>query len=361
MCHDILKTRKLFLSVFFGIVIFSAAVAWDVHTVPAAEGPKSQYTRNKVFGDDEPPPRYAHVDTSVSYKVDPNWPKRPANIVWDSVPGVAVDGQDRVWIFTRSTPPVQVYDSDGKFVRAWGEGVIRAPHHMKFDPKGMLWLADVGDNVVVQCTPEGKVLKVLGTRGEAGEDETHFNKPTDMVVTSDGDVFVTDGYLNSRVVHFDRNGKFVKAWGTRGTGPGQFSLPHAITLDSQGRLYVADRNNVRIQVFDQDGRFIDQWTNLLVPWGLWITQNDKIWVCGSSPMPWREKDGALGCPPKDQLFMKFAPSGKLLQLWTIPKGEDGLEKPGQLNWVHAIALDSQGNIYAGDIKGKRVQKFVKQR
>jgi 6-bladed beta-propeller protein len=185
--------------------------------------------------------------------------------------------------------------------------------------------------------------------------------PTDMAITPAGDVYVSDGYGNARVVHFDKNGKFVKAWGKPGTKPGEFSIPHSIAVDSKGRLYVADRNNVRIQVFDADGKFLEEWRDLLVPWGLAMTKDDELWACGSSPMPWRDEDTTLGCPPKDQVFMRFNTSGKILQVWTVPKGEDGKEKPGELNWVHAIALDSQGNLYAGDINGKRAQKFVRQR
>jgi sugar lactone lactonase YvrE len=173
-------------------------------------------------------------------------------------------------------------------------------------------------------------------------------------------VFVADGYGNARVVHFDRNGKFVKSWGKLGTEPGNFSLPHAIAVDSRGRLYVADRNNVRIQVFNQDGKFLDQWRNLVVPCAFWMTKDDELWVCGSSPMTWRADDKVLGYPPTDQLFMRFDTSGKLLQLWAAPKGEDGKERAGDLNWVHGMALDSKGNIYAVDIKGQRAQKFLLQ-
>ncbi len=274
--------------------------------------------------------------------------------------GVAVDARDNVWVLSRSNPAVQVYQPDGKFLCSWGEGLIGTGHQLKFDRQGNVWVVDVGRHVVLQCTPKGQLLRTLGTRGEPGCDERHFNKPTDVVVTPEGEVFVSDGYGNARVVHFDQDGKFVKAWGKLGTGPGEFSLPHAIAVDSRGRLYVADRNNARIQVFDQDGKFLDQWRNIIVPCAFCMTKADELWVCGSSPMTWRPEDNVLGYPPKDQLFMKFDTSGKLLQLWAAPLGEDGQERPGELNWVHGLAVDSKGNIYAVDVKGKRAQKFVRQ-
>ena len=311
------------------------------------------------------PTEYPRTNMTPWYEVAPDFFKRPAapggSPAWGEMPGIAVDDKDQVWVFTRAKPPVQVYDSRGNLVRSWGEDVIQAAHYLKIDHEGMIWVADVGKHVVMRFTPEGKLLKTLGTPGQPGCDQTHLNRPTDMAISPAGDVFVTDGYGNNRVVHFDKDGKFVKEWGKLGTGPGEFSLPHGIVMDSKGRLYVADRNNCRVQVFDQDGKFIAQWRNLLVPWGFWITKKDEIWVCGSSPMLWRKEDGALGCPPKDQVFMRFNTAGKLQQLWTIPKGEDGKEQPGELNWVHGIALDSKGNIYAGDIKGHRAQKFVRKR
>jgi DNA-binding beta-propeller fold protein YncE len=304
--------------------------------------------------------KYAHVNAAVGYAVDPSWPHRPVNVKSGATSGIAVDKQDRVYVFTREKPPIQVYDVQGNFIRSWGEDVIKSAHHLKIDPEGNVWVADVGHHTVMQFTPEGKLLRTLGTRDAPGRDHSHFNMPTDVAVTTAGDTFVSDGYGNSRVVHLDKDGKYVKEWGERGTKPGQFSIPHAISVDSKGRLYVADRNNVRVQVFDQAGKLLDVWSNVIVPWGFCVTPDDEIWVCGSSPMRWRKEDNALGCPPKDQVFMKFNPQGKLLQLWTVPKGADGLEKPGDCNWVHCIAADSKGNLYVGDINGKRAQKFVRQ-
>lgn len=301
--------------------------------------------------------KYPPVNLAIDYVVDPRWPQRPDDKQWGHVPGIAVDSSDNVYVFTRAQHPVQVFDKSGKFLRSWGKDVGMA-HHIKVDRDGNIWIADVGHHVVQKFTPDGKLLLTLGTKGMAGRDKTHFYMPTDMVVAKNGDVFVSDGYGNARIVHFDAKGTYLNEWGELGHGPGQFSTPHAIAMDSKERIYVADRNNVRIQVFDTKGKFIEEWRNLIVPWGFHVTKEDEIWVCGSSPMQWRKEDQALGCPPKDQVFMKFNSAGKLLQLFTVPKGIDGLERPGEVNWVHAIAVDSQGNLYVGDIFGRRAQKFV---
>ena len=302
--------------------------------------------------------KYPRVNVARTWAVDPRWPQRPPGLVWGHVPGIAVEARDHVYVFTRAEPPVQVYDAAGKYLRGWGTGHIKNAHHIKIDGGGHVWITDIGNHVVEKYTPEGKLLLSLGTRGKAGRDRTHFNKPTDVAVTADGDLYVSDGYGNARVVHFTKDGQYVNEWGELGSGPGQFSIPHAIAADSKGRVYVADRNNARIQVFDRKGKLLDIWGNLIVPWGFCMTKDDHLWVCGSSPMQWRKEDSALGCPPKDQIFMKFSPQGKLEQLFTLPKGLDGLERPGEVNWVHAIAVDSRGNLYLGDIIGKRAQKFV---
>src|SRR5207237_700768 len=154
---------------------------------------------------------------------------------------------------------------------------------------------------------------------------------------------------NARVVVFDKEGKYQFEWGELGHGPGQFSIAHSIATDSKGHVYVADRNNARVQVFDGKGKFLAQWRDLLVPWTFHMTKDDELWVCGSSPMRWRKEDSNLGVPPKDQVCMRFDTTGRLLQLFAIPKGLDGLERPGEVNWVHGIAFDSQGNLYLGDI------------
>lgn len=313
-------------------------------------------------------PPYPRADLAVTYEVDPNWPRDRLALAWAAVPGVAVDSEDNVYVFVRANPPVRVYDRDGRLLRTWGEGHLHTAHHLKIDAHGDIWAADIGLHVIRKFSPAGELLQTLGTPGVPGEDSRHLDQPTDMAVADDGQVFVADGYGNNRIVHFDAQGKFVKAWGSLGTGPDQFSLPHAVVLDSRQRLYVADRNNVRVQVFDPTGRLLESWQNVLVPWGFWRTYraaarpgdeaDERIWICGSSPMGWRATDEVLGCPPKDQVFMCFTPQRRLVAQWGVPMGAGPDSPPGQLDWVHCLAVDSRGAIYAGDVMGQRIQKFV---
>ncbi len=309
---------------------------------------------------------YAKQPTVTEYDPDPTWPKIPENIGrkgW--VSGLAIDDKEQVWIFKKGADPVQVYTADGKFVQSWGQGMFDNPHQLRIDHEGNIWVADFGLHVVQKFTPEGRLLLTLGVRGEKGKDETHFNMPTDMAITPNGDIFVTDGYGNRRVVHFDKNGKYIKEWGGYGTEPGKFVLPHAIVIDSKGKIYIADRNSGRIQVFDQDGNVLDVWTNLIMPWGLSITDDDEIWVCGSSPHWWL-RDGKY--PEfKDQVFMRFSTDGRLLQMWQIPLGDIGDDKnnpdvsglkPGEAVGIHCLATDSTGNLYVGEIYSERAQKFI---
>ncbi len=302
-----------------------------------------------------PNPQYPRINPAPWYEVAADWPQRAADITWAAVPGVAIDAEGNVWMFTRSAPSVQVYAADGRYLFGWGEAP--GAHGLKIDREGYVWTSDVTKHIVQKHKRDGTVLLTLGVEGEAGTDERHFFKPTDMAFASNGDLFVTDGYGNARVVHFTKDGKYLGAWGELGTADGQFSIPHAIVIDSKDRLYIADRNNARIQVYSVEGKLLDSWKHLLVPWSLLITNKDEIWVCGSSPMTW--SGALLGCPPKDQLVMKFDTNGKLLELQTFPKGNDGQEKPGELNWVHGIALDAKDNLFLGDINGKRLQKFIR--
>jgi sugar lactone lactonase YvrE len=304
-------------------------------------------------------PVYPRVNPAPWYQVEASWPSGDLKSSWAAVPGVAVDQQGRVWVFTRSKPSVQVYSTEGTPLFAWGD--MPGAHHIEIDKEGYVWTTDTQRHTVRKHEEDGTVLLTLGVDGEAGNDDDHFFKPTDVAVAGNGDIFVSDGYGNARVVHFKSDGTFVKTWGSLGTGPEHFSIAHAIAVDSKDRLYIADRNNARVQVYSAEGELLDSWQHLIIPWGLWITPDDDIWVCGPSTTHWADdpdnKGLQYGVPPTDQLVMKFNTEGKILQLTTFPMPSDKNQAPGQLNWVHCIALDPMGNLYLGDIMGKRVQKF----
>ena len=296
-------------------------------------------------------------DTVSQYVVDLTWPQKPDRFEWAQMPGVTVDARDNIYIFTRSTPGVQIYRPDGRLVDSWDVTDVTGAHYIRIGPEGNIWAANIASHVVCKYSPKGKLLLMLGEPGRAGTDESHFDKPTDMAVLPSGDIFVTDGYGNRRVMHFDAKGKCINQWGRAGTGPGQFALPHSIVADSGGRLYVADRENARIQVFDRSGKLLAVWANTVTPWGLWITKEDEIWVCGSSAFREDGSDQWIVLPPMDQVAMKLNREGQVLlrvplRKTTLPPGESG-----ELNWVHGIAFDSQGNLYLGDIQGQRAQKF----
>ena len=292
------------------------------------------------------------------YIVEATWPQKPDHFAWTQLPGVTTDHQDHIYIFTRSNPAVQVYTIDGTLLRTWNVADPNGAHFIRIGPAGNVWTANIRSHTIRKYSPEGKLLLTLGEPGQAGADRNHFDKPTDMVVLPSGDIFVSDGYGNQRIVHFDANGKYMNQWGRAGDEPGRFALPHAIVADSRGRLYVADRENARIQVFDTKGKLLAVWDDLITPWGLWMSEDDEIWVCGSSA---RKKEGTEEwevLPPPDQVVMKLNRKGKILQRITLSMTTTPPEKPGELNWVHGIAFDSEGNLYLTDIQGHRAQKFV---
>lgn len=306
---------------------------------------------------------YPKINLAPGYKVDPSWPQKPAGVSWRYVTGVAVDSADRVWVFNANDPPVQVYDAaSGAYLFGWGTGLFKKPHFIHVDAAGNVWCVDYGNHTVRKFTERGQLLLTIGTPDIPGRDETHLNAPTDVAVAPNGDLFVTDGYGNNRIVHYDKHGRFIKSWGELGIGAGDLSQPHALAIDSNGLIYVCERNNCRIQIFDQDGRSLGQWRNLINPWGIVIMPNDEIIVTGSTPARWTER-GNLGNPPHDQIIMKFDTTGRALELWAIPLCADGRWTPGATAWAHGIAADSKGNLYIGDVADNdaehRVQKFIR--
>ncbi|MHC4749472.1 MAG: NHL repeat-containing protein, partial [Planctomycetota bacterium] len=181
-------------------------------------------------------PTDQQIGAKPRYVFDPTWPQKPGHFKWAQMPGIAVDTSDHIYIFTRSQPGVQVYKTDGTLLRAWDMEGVGGAHYIRIGPGGNVWIANIENHVVQKYSPEGKLLLTLGEVGLAGNDQSHFDKPTDMAILPTGDIFVSDGYGNKRVIHFDATGKYVNQWGEAGTKPGQFALPHSIVADSKGRL-----------------------------------------------------------------------------------------------------------------------------
>jgi DNA-binding beta-propeller fold protein YncE len=271
------------------------------------------------------------------YQPVAGWPKLPDGKPLSGVTAVATDAADNVYVFHRGKQPIQVFDRDGRFLRGWGEGLIRTAHGLRIDPAGNVWVTDIGHHLVIQFDPNGKMLRTLGKKGQPGDGRDQFNKPTDVAGTPAGEFYVADGYGNSRVVKFAKDGSYLKEWGTKGTGEGQFNLPHAIVLDGQGNVHVGDRENNRVQVFDAEGRFLSQWKESGAPYGLFRTGKAEMLVADGRGNRVRVLDGM----------------GKPLGQWGT-KGKDA----GQFLMPHGICMDSKGAIYVAEVTGQRVQKFV---
>src|SRR5712691_391194 len=223
------------------------------------------------------------------YHVQENWAQLPSGMKWAGVISIQPDAKDNIWVFHRGETPILEFAQSGRVLRSFGKDMFVQAHGMAIDKDGNVWVTDSQskDNKgqqVFKFSPEGKVLMTLGTAGAIGEGPDRFSGPADVVVAGNGDIFVADGHVamsNGRIVKFNKDGKFIKAWGKLGAGPGEFNVPHSIAMDSRGRIFVADRSNHRIQIFDQDGKFIDQWKQFGRPSGIYISKDDTLYSVDS--------------------------------------------------------------------------------
>ena len=284
-------------------------------------------------------PHTAASTAPATYRQIDTWAQLPAGTKWGAMTAVDIDAQGSVYALQREPGQVMVFDANGKLLRSWGDGLFTQAHGLRVDRQGHVWVTDRGSHQVLKFSPDGKLLLALGKKGVAGDNTSvdALNGPSDLVFAPNGEIYVSDGEsTNARVVKYSRDGKFLKFWGTKGAGPGELNVPHSIAMDSQGRLYVANRSNKRIEVFDQEGRFLDQITSAGTPYGLFMTKDDVLYVV----------DGTQG-NPDEFLTIVDTKSGTIL-------GQiHGLTGP------HMVAVNASGDIYVAEVRGLSVKKFVR--
>jgi peptidylamidoglycolate lyase len=289
-------------------------------------------------------------DAPAAYRVVHGWPELPEGFVFGEVAGVGVDSHNHVFVFHRSVHPLMCFDgATGKFLASWGDDIFGTPHGLAVDSHDNVWVTDLKHHQVFKFSNDGKLLMTLGTKDVFGEDATHFHSPTDVAVAPNGEFYVTDGYGNSRVVKFSAEGKFLREWGKKGDQPGEFNIPHGISLDKDGRVYVADRENSRVQIFDGNGKLLTQWKSaeLGKPWDVMIGADGYAYIVDGG-------QSNLKKPPDSGRVLKLDLQGHILQSW----GRVG-KYDGQFCWAHQVAVAGNGDVYVVDVGyGMRVQKFV---
>jgi hypothetical protein len=284
---------------------------------------------------------------AYTYRVVEGWAKWPDGWSLHDVAAVGVDARDNVYAFHRGEHPIVVFDRDGNVLRTWGEGVFTRPHGLHVAPDATLYLTDEGDNTVRRCTLEGRVLSTIGVPGApkpfmSGEP---FHRCTHTALSPDGDLYVSDGYGNARVHKYAPDGRPLLSWGRSGAGPGEFNLPHAIHCDADGWVYVADRENHRVQVFDGDGRFQAQWHDLHRPSGMYMPP-------GRCPVCYIGEIGAYhafnrGAPNLGPRITILDHRGNVLA--RIAREPCAGQGPGQFLSPHGMAVDSRGDLYVGEV------------
>jgi DNA-binding beta-propeller fold protein YncE len=304
------------------------------------------------------------------YRTIENWAKLPEGRPWGSTAGVAIDRSGNIWAAERcganscassDLAPILEFDSSGKLLTSFGAGMFVFPHGITVDREGNVWVTD-GDgkggkgHQVFKFSPKGKILLTLGKAGVAGDSEDTFNKPSAVAIAANGDIFVADGHggnSNARIVKFSKAGKFLMAWGKKGSAPGELNIPHALAFDSKGRLFVADRGNNRIQIFDQSGKFIDQWQQFSRPSGIFIDRHDVIYVADSESgsvakdhAAWRR--GIRIGSAADGSVTAFIPDPNTDPNYTGTSAAEG------------VAADAKGVIYGAEVGPKDLKKYVKQ-
>jgi DNA-binding beta-propeller fold protein YncE len=294
------------------------------------------------------------------FNVVEGWEKLPAGYIHKDVDGVAVDSRDNVYLMTRQDARVIVYDREGNFLRSWGEEIFTPrTHGIAIGPDDMVYTVDDGDHTVRKFTPEGKQLMLIGTPGKASDTgydgKNHdsvkqggppFNRPTDIAVAPDGELYVSDGYGNARVHRFTADGTLIQSWGDPGSGPGQFRLPHGIGISPDDRVFVTDRENDRIHIYSRAGRLLEMWTHVQRPTDISFDSEGRIYV---SELWWRVgqesfTNGRINYDlPGGVRVLDL--SGNVLLHWCSADRE----APGSFVAPHTLCVDSHGDLYVGEV------------
>jgi streptogramin lyase len=307
-------------------------------------------------------------DLPNPYQAIEGWARMPEGRTWGSTSAVDIDTDgESIWVGERcgsntcagsNLDPILKFDARGKLVKSFGAGMFVFPHGIFVDRQDNVWITDGQGKdgkgqQVFKFSPEGKVLLMLGKAGVAGDGPDTFNQPSDVLVAPNGDIFVADGHSptsNARIVKFTKDGKFIKQWGMHGSGPGEFETPHALAMDSQGRLFVGDRTNNRIEIFDQHGNLLDEWTQFSRPSGIFIDKNDVIYVADSEST---DKEGYGHHPGwKRGIRIGSAKDGKVIALIPDPN------PTGASSAAEGVAADSAGNVYGAEVGPRALKKYV---
>jgi DNA-binding beta-propeller fold protein YncE len=335
-------------------------------------------------------PLFAQQPPEIRYTSVPDFLKLPADIYLGEVAGVSVNSKGHVFVFSRanSTGPAYgasgaqllEFDANGKFLREIGHNLYAwsFAHAVKVDQQDNIWATDKGSDMVIKFSPEGRVMMVFGRKQEASDEGTGplkhvkpplpavdgmFRQVTDVSWDATGNTFISDGYINSRVAKVDRDGNWLKSWGEPGDQPGQFNVPHSIAVDAAGNVYVADRGNRRIQVFDGDGKFLRQMTiDVPAPPDARAAIGNKPTATTGTMAPGAPWTVCITPGPKQVLYTSDAFPGRIYKLSLDGKvlgmfGKAG-KQAGQFGWIHEIACPSENELYVAEILNWRVQKLV---
>ena len=292
-------------------------------------------------------------DSGPSWRMTDNWGQLPDGVVWGQIISVEVDGEGNVYAFhrcssntcvDRTEPPLLKFNASGELLMAWGEGMLVWPHGFHLDREGNIWLTDGRDDdgrgqLVYKLSPEGEILMTLGTAGVAGDAQHTFNGVADVYVAEDGSIFVADGHVNNRIVKFSPEGEYLMEWGKTGSAPGEFAMPHALSMDSQGRLFVADRGNLRIQIFDQQGQFLEEWKQYGRPSGVTVTADDTILVASQNG-----ENSELNPGYETGIYMGDARTGLVTGFI------------GDIN-TENVAKGADGVVYSGLVDGQLLRRY----